>query len=562
MLRMRLYQLPYIVRQEDFSFMVNQLVSGIPRSRATVKYIAAPSGSGKSTCVLPVFLECWNTELAFSHYLYMPFANNCGRMFKALLGDEPSRNAMVVRMQGAAFIYQCLKTLLNNPDKMEFTCLIRVNPNPLSIKATSIKIGNYLRKYLGEGYKCLIHLDEHKKMCCPRAGFEQYGAMFSQGAMEALAVALGAVDVVATYLELPPLPPRGPSTVSRSPWVLPFMDISRVVETVPELNMDYDLDGLSADQKRIYATLMFRLVYKIITELDIMSVIHCRNTSEVAETFLTDFQQAGQLCLQESLVRRCRLSASSFPLDFSQNKLAPQLLLGIEEELALLDGHVPDIVLIKGNIISSSLQTLLNIGADECPIYSSGKELFYSVLCSKSTTDYLANTPLEAAYVWTISIRSSFYGVLQFHYSGPSFAIRCTRLISGRLFPGDDNTMYNVQSVEEGTIYYVKEGKKQVTHPLADIYFRTRKELVVIDVSEGGKDEAKTNRKKLVNWIKAEQKNIPNLELHGVVLAPLDNSTKSAYDYDNRVTVVRGDDARMILGGLDQVFWWMVAASV
>jgi hypothetical protein len=111
-------------------------------------------------------------------------------------------------------------------------------------------------------------------------------------------------------------------------------------------------------------------------------------------------------------------------------------------------------------------------------------------------------------------------------------------------------------------IYYADEKgpEKKPNHPLADIFFRTHKgELVLIDVA--GSAEAKEVKKKgtaLANWISKHQKRFadatPPSTLHGVVLAL---GIEGPSILKDNVQVVRGKDARLLLGGLRQVFRWL-----
>jgi hypothetical protein len=63
---------------------------------------------------------------------------------------------------------------------------------------------------------------------------------------------------------------------------------------------------------------------------------------------------------------------------------------------------------------------------------------------------------------------------------------------------------------------------------------------------------AKNKVEKLHNWI---EKQPPKLKLRGVVIAPFVDS-ESIID-TSEVTVVQGDEAKDLLGGLSQVSAWM-----
>jgi len=93
-------------------------------------------------------------------------------------------------------------------------------------------------------------------------------------------------------------------------------------------------------------------------------------------------------------------------------------------------------------------------------------------------------------------------------------------------------------------------GRLLPSHPLADLFFILNEdELVLINCTGGFSSVVNQIAKSLVNWIAAEQH-----KPHGVVLAPLDESQKSTYDPVGKGVTVRGQEARKLLGGLDQWF--------
>ena len=562
-INLRLYQLPYYARREDMQQLVHQLMFTSGGTRNTVKYIASPSGSGKSSCILPAFVESQRSSSRFTHYLYMAFDNNNKRKFVVDSKSDIIREKAPT--QGAAFVLQCLKILLENDSDCIWPARLYLNPDPPEIEVSTESIDAYLLQQLGDSYNCLIHLDEHRKIGVGAQGYKEFGADFSRGAMEALCGA-ARVKVVATYVDGPPLPARKSSGVCRDPMILPALDIVRVVQEVEELKMDYDVKKFNPMQKKIYATLMFRLACKITTEIGLISVIHCKGTRSVTEAFLADFKRAGTLGIDRSLKARCALCASNLQI-FSysgKTEFGPRLLLGINEEnLASFEGQVPDIVMIRNNFFSSSLETLLKLRCPSCPFYEVGKVILHSVLSSTSVHDYSTSKPLEAAYAWTLSVTSNLDKHIKLLAS--VFIIKCEELVSGRLFAGKWSNQYNISALKLGTIYYVTKGVGICPHPLADIFFRTRDQLVLIDVTAGAEGIAQEKAKKLCDWIQKERANmktISGLTVYGVVLAPMDNSSRSSYAINRQVMVVRGDDARGYLGGLDQVFWWMVADSL
>ena len=75
----KLYLQPYFCREHDLDVAV-KLLERTGKRRDRVAYLSAPTMRGKSAAILPMF--CRSVELgsenSFTHYLYMPFANNDG----------------------------------------------------------------------------------------------------------------------------------------------------------------------------------------------------------------------------------------------------------------------------------------------------------------------------------------------------------------------------------------------------------------------------------------------------------------------------------------------------
>ena len=84
--------------------------------RRTLKYVTAPLGSGKTCSILPAFLNFVGKPGGFTHYLYLPFHNSDHRNFN-LSPKTPSIDAEVAYDQGAAFIVECMYTLLHQPNR-------------------------------------------------------------------------------------------------------------------------------------------------------------------------------------------------------------------------------------------------------------------------------------------------------------------------------------------------------------------------------------------------------------------------------------------------------------
>jgi hypothetical protein len=155
--------------------MAHQLESLPLVVRTEVKYLASPGGSGKTSSILPAFLnsvEKHGTK-AFTHYLYVAFDNN-KRHFR-LSPPDPDPHVDTAEKQGAAFIKECVRILLESPGKEGPYEILR-NDLPPSTDQSQKAQSAYFHKTFGVDKHVLIHLDEHAKMC------EREGACMQSGA--------------------------------------------------------------------------------------------------------------------------------------------------------------------------------------------------------------------------------------------------------------------------------------------------------------------------------------------------------------------------------------------
>lgn len=162
------------------------------------------------------------------------------------------------------------------------------------------------------------------------------------------------------------------------------------------------------------------------------------------------------------------------------------MLLGIPENyIEVIEQEVIVRSLIHTNgIVSCSLEWLLTSFDPDRPVYSAGADRLRSVL-GEEPTDYLSNTPLEAAFQWCLSCYSSVYKKLDF--LSVNFSIECKELLPGRFFPSTESDNYDVEGLQPDIIYYAKEKTGENTHTLADMLFCTKDgELVLVDVTGGG----------------------------------------------------------------------------
>ena len=559
-----LYTLEYYSRDDDlqkFADEIMQTPKNIEKQiRTCVKYIAAPPSSGKTSCILPAFLK---TKL--THYFYVAFDNNQENNYRLYSGSSMMSSIPdKAHQQGADFMFQCIKTFLD--PKSSGPHRIECNLNPADFQTTVDELQKYLDKKLGDQHQCLFHLDEHRKIC-PRGSDDDTGKDFSRGAMELLA-RVSRAQVVATYTDLPSLPPEGSSGMCRKPLKMPIFNMNQVMEkAVPELRITIPSNAPRSFHRKL-ATLKLRLSMTI-RRLGITSVLHVRHDCPETETFLAAFQAAAALVGEdeknaldalEACMKLCEFQTS---LNIGADPNAAALLLGIPETERFNDMYrqLSDLQLVGYGLFTTSLGSLLARWDPNIEVYNKGLIKFLSML---ESDDYLSSTPLETAYIWTLSTRSAVAGVLKIYKS--LFTIKCNNLEPARLFPGDNSSICDTAFLRQDVLYYADERNGKPTHPLADIFFITKdQQLVLVDVAGGDDKKVMQKRKNLLAWIEANGGCIDGYTLHGVVLAPYDITGKTSSltrvpntnDESSAVEVVRGMAARRLLGGLDQIYVWL-----
>ncbi|CAB9501438.1 hypothetical protein SEMRO_109_G054380.1 [Seminavis robusta] len=194
--------------------------------------------------------------------------------------------------------------------------------------------------------------------------------------------------------------------------------------------------------------------------------------------------------------------------------------------------------------------------------------------------DILADTPLERAFLWTLSTSSAIYGQLDFLHEGFLLGIQCKSIEKGWIFKDSTLTSFDlakVRSMQVNTMYCADEGNGQNSHPFGDIFFKTsNNRLVLIDVT-GSTDTAKCRNKglRLVDWVtyaKKKQRFVSRankIRFSWIVLAPLVPGEShfirhsvqgrrgcTTHELCQQVRAVVGADAITLLGGLAQFLTW------
>ena len=121
-----LYQLPFYARiTTDLNSFAERMSSELGM-HTSVDYITAASHSGKSASVLVGFLrsrELGSAQLNFTHYLYMPFANNSGnyhrRVSEAKLQRACGQDDELRTGLGAAYMRDCFRAQTFDSDYVD-----------------------------------------------------------------------------------------------------------------------------------------------------------------------------------------------------------------------------------------------------------------------------------------------------------------------------------------------------------------------------------------------------------------------------------------------------------
>lgn len=566
--------------------------------REYVRYMCSPTHTGKTACVLPIFLNSAESDRPqkFSHYFYIACSNNNNRNFASSsmrpLGDEPM-------VDGGAFIYKALKGLLKNDHS-------KANMNTSIYDFSEVtseedsgevpyfrdKITELLRRAgIKEGEKVLVHVDEHRKMRRDKTGDDK-PPEFRKGAMGTLAH-VPDVTVVTTFTAmLDSANKPGSSGTCRYPMYTPTLNIRRVMKKIPDFDVEPCIAGPSNSQTQtMLAGLRFRLAF-------LFSKFGLSNLSVPIEDnyikFKADFGNKMRSLVDPSTNRfsndiNALVELTNMCVDETILELLPARTC--EHVFALFCGQIESkleyeetssmesLMVIEGPttkmpLLTCRLEYLLSKtprATAQSKVFYVGQQLFKEQLLSKDR-QFLAASPLEAAYAWALSCMSHKEGILQL---GRARFVECKKLKGSRLFGRtSDDFFVNCQKLEENVIYYAREFESGVqdyadSHPLCDIFFRTSdNELVVVDVTGGGWQQAREKRRRIHDWIKLHKDELIDehgLEgVHGVVMAPNANLPDSevaleTIENDTGFTLATlcGSEAVKHLGGLAQVYKWL-----
>ena len=416
---LKLIEVPFFAREEDMQVMVTRLEDSSSTNRNRVKYAVSPTCTGKTASICPAFLKSATSvnNARFSHYLYLSFSNNGGNRFVVI--DESKISASkkgVAEYQGAVFMKECLEKLLNGEERLK---QIKVpgskNLIPKDLSEVAREIEALLDNNLVTG-RILVHVDEHRKMAD--------SSNFRKGALSVLAV-VQRVEVVATYVDIPAeIPGDDSSAVCRYPIPIPLVDVDAAARHA-EIEM-LDEDNIAADQKRLLATLKFRLAIKLTQEVTRFHYAYSLNfedtaVTEIHGTYKPDISEAIKMIMEayrgclsgKNTLRRnskrvkqlAQLTPTEFgtPIQKPSNE-AMDLLLGmadteIDNLPYRLSGRLISIANKKKSILSYGFHDLFSRDPEQSEtgyqVYVVAKSLFKALLTGEN--DLLSGTPLERA---------------------------------------------------------------------------------------------------------------------------------------------------------------------
>lgn len=575
---LRLYKVPYFMRQQDLDHTVSRLPIDGDGSKERVLYVAAPSGSGKSASVLPIFLRSIEQGQPFTHYIYMPFANNGGRYHWGVEMDLKYAAVLdkvravagkgapaALRRMGSAYMLECFRKQLQNEVWREGLGLLEA---PMDVAQ---ELRREVQKVLRSrpGGKLLLHIDEHRDM--------SFDAEFRRGALSALGEMCDLITVVTTYTDLPTLPARGSSGTCRSPLPKPLFDVARLLKVVdrsgpggdteqwspagyPVLRVPTVTDGR---ERRLMAS--FRVVLGLAVTRMGLTKLH--TGSDDVRSFFASMQKVLDTPVHPVDTSADRLVEAllACPLEWPEGDALPQvvdLLLGVPEARAN-EERLPCVVALD-TYLTAPLEVLMTAFDEDDPLnglFECCQNLLKQSL--RNVADFCEGKVLERAFLWALACRAGRKQSLTFQDEGARFLFQCRTVAPGRIFPRGSAQLEIelVRALMQETLYYADEGRKVGTHPLSDLWFKTADhQLVLIDIS--GSANWKSCVEKIDVMCGAVRKESERVDfeklkvsgLRGVVLLPnLDRAPIKVAE----VEVVVGKAARRLLGGLAQLLTWL-----
>ena len=549
---LKLYKLQFYVRKSDLDAFAARLVAD--KQRPTVAYITAASHSGKSASVLVGFLRSRElNSVNFTHYLYMPFANN-GRNFheevdEAELECACGEDVELRQALGAAYMRDCFRAQAFDSDYVDEWHLPNTIPTVRTTQKLLEKDVSTFMQRCPNGV-LLVHVDEHRSMC-------RHDPDFRRGAMRALAELPG-VQVLATYTDIPQLPARGSSETCRRPIAFLLPDVGTIMKE--RLAMD-DIDlGNEAILLRV-ATL--RVTFGLALQKLLLAGLHIPGSQidQLLDKLNNMLGNAGDDV--KARLEKCIAHCNRMWMEESARKVTSlvDLLCGIEEsDDSVQEKRFPQVVALD-NILTAPLEVLLR-DRDEDHLNLANKlhrfcqDLFKSALDNSWSGTVTAGKILEHAYLWVLSCQSNKYGEITF----PRVVrFQCEDIQPGDIFEKNSKSLDSakVAEMQNATLYYA-EGN----HPCADIFFKDDSgALYLVDVGGTSNMSKALNKVQKMNDVLVKEglhEDLQVSELKGVVLLPnIERISPEDVGSISEAITVTGARARMLLGGLVQLLAWL-----
>ena len=393
-----LYHLPFYARITDLNRFAGRMSSEL-EMRTSVDYIAAASHSGKSASVVVGFLRSRELDfgddarLNFTHYLYMPFANNCGNYHtevdEAELESACGKSMKLRTALGAAYMRECFRQATEGAYLKNWQCPSDI-PDFEDVKKPLKKDVSTFMQRSPNGV-LLVHVDEHRSMC-PDPDFRR-------GAMRVLAELPG-VQVLATYTDIPPLPKQKSSETCRRPIACLLPDVGAIMKE--RLAMD-DMDmGNEAILLRV-ATL--RVTLGLALQKLLLAGLHFQSSEidQLLHKLNNMLGNAGDNV--EARLAKCIAHCNRMWMEEMAEQVTSlvDLLCGIEEDDdRVQEKRFPQVVALD-DILTAPLEVLLRDEDDDSlspdnKLHCFCQDLFKSALDNSSSGTVTAGKILEHAY--------------------------------------------------------------------------------------------------------------------------------------------------------------------
>ena len=556
---LKLYQLKFYVKESDLDVFAARLAT--EEQRPTVAYIAAASHSGKSASVVVGFLRSRELDfgddarLNFTHYLYMPFANNGGNYHgevdEAELESACGKSMKLRKALGAVYMRDCFRAQAFDSHYVDEWDLPNTTPTFRTTQNLLKKDVSTFMQRSPEGV-LLVHVDEHTSMC-PDPDFRK-------GAMRVLAELPG-IQVLVTYTDIPPLPKQKSSETCRRPIACLLPDVGTIMKE--RLAMD-DMDmGNEAILLRV-ATL--RVTLGLALQKLLLAGLHFQS-SEIDQLLHKLNNMLGNADDNvKARLEKCIAHCNRMWMEEMAEQVTSlvDLLCGIKEsDSRVQEKRFPQVVALD-DILTAPLEVLLRDRDEDQlspanKLHRSGQRIFKQALKTSPRAPVTAGKILEYAYLWVLACSSCKFSQLEFGELEAGF--QCQDIQPGYIFQKNSKAIdfAKVAEMQNATLYYAK-----VNHPCADIFFKDDSgALYLVDVGGTSNMSKALNKVQKMNDVLVKEglrEDLQVSELKGVVLLPnIESISPEDLGSISEAITVRGARARRLLGGLAQLLAWLPA---